>query len=98
MSFDAQAYSERIAAMTNRELVNECGQRILGAAVMAKFRAPLNDGSEDDRCDLLYAEAERRGNTDLYCRGFNSAAQSQGHSGMCSTITIPIEHGEPVAR
>ncbi len=95
MSLDAGAYAAHIRAMTNAQLANECGARILGAAVMARFRAPLNDGSEDDRCDMLYAESVRRGNTDLYNRGFNSAALSQGHSGLCTEIKVPIGQGEP---
>ncbi len=96
MSFDADAYAARVAAMSNRDLVREAGHRILGAAVMAKFRiGRLNDGSEDARCDLLYAEAVRRGNVDLYQRGFNDAARSQGHTGLCSVPTTPIEVGEP---
>ncbi len=33
MSFDPIAYAVQIAAMTNRELANEAGARILGAAV-----------------------------------------------------------------
>lgn len=93
MSFSTEDYRAKIAAMTNRELVDECGQRILASAVMNRF---LNDGSDDARCDLLYAEARRRGNPALYSRGFNMACSCQGHSSMREAITLPIEHGEPV--
>ncbi len=96
MSFDADAYGLRLRAMSNRELISEAGSRVLQAAVMARFRGPLNDGSADDMCDALYDEAVRRGNPDLYQRGFNSAASSQGHSGMTQPTPTPISHGEPV--
>lgn len=35
-------------------------------------------GIWDARCDALYNEAERRGKTDLYTRGFNAARREAG--------------------
>ncbi len=86
-------YRGRLERMTNARLVQECGMRILDAAVMARFRS--NDGWCDDQADACYDEARRRGNPDLYQRGYNSAVRSQGHDGMVGDVSLPVSHGEP---
>lgn len=86
-------YRQRLRAMANRELVAESGQRILGAAVMARMRH--NDGWDDDCADVCYEEARCRDNVDLYQRGFNSAVRSQGHHSLSGPVVTPIDHGDP---
>lgn len=88
-----EEYQLRLRSMSNRSLIAESGAAILGAAVMAGFRC--NDGYDDDKAYACYSEAVRRGNPDLYQRGFNDAVSSQGHQGMRSPTPTPIEVGEP---
>ena len=89
------AYREKLRGMSNAELADEAGSAILGAAVMARMRS--NDGSHDDKADACYSEAERRGNLDLYQRGYNSAVRSQGHTALVGEVTTPLDYREDLA-
>lgn len=93
-TFDLDAYRAEIRVISNRELVQRVGGEVLDAAVMAGF-SRFNDGVSDARCDALSAEARRRGNPDLYVRGFNDAVRSQGHNGMVEEVSTPIDVGDP---
>lgn len=86
------SYREKLRRLSNEDLVAECGSAILGAAIMSGRR---NDtGWADDQTDACYDEAERRGNPDLYQRGYNAACFSQGHTGMGREPTTPIDYRE----
>lgn len=93
MSFDLDAYRTEIRAISNRELISRTAREVLNAAIMAGFR--VNDGRHDDMCDALYAEAVRRENVDLYTRGVNDAARSQGHGDLGGVARTPIDVGDP---
>lgn len=79
-------------ALSNREIIERTASAVHEAAVMANFRSYT--GLADDRADALYDEARRRGNVDLYQRGFNIVARENGHGGMCGKVSTPIEVGE----
>lgn len=89
-----ERYRKELRGLTNEELIDRCGVEILGAAVLGS-RAPSRAGWVDDCCDACYDEAKRRGNPDLYQRGFNEAVRSQGHRGMVRPVTTPVAVGEP---
>ncbi len=86
-------FVERLATMSNQELIDQSGQAILGAAVMAGRRS--DTGLDDAKASACAAEARRRGNEDLYQRGYNSAVRSQGHRDMVRPVSTPISVGEP---
>lgn len=88
-----EEYRERLKGLSNAELVDKSGAEILGAAVMARFRS--NDGWADDCAGACYDEAVRRGNPDLYQRGYNEAVRSQGHLSLVGKVTTPVCVGEP---
>jgi hypothetical protein len=88
-----EEYRAQLRGLSNEDLVARTSREILGAAVMARFRN--NDGWADDCADACYDEVVRRGNVDLYQRAYNSAVRSQGHDGLVSEVTTPIEHGDP---
>lgn len=72
MKRDIQSYRRKLRGLSNPELVDEAGSQILGAAVMEGF-SRFNDGWADECAMACLDEADRRGNRDLYQRGFNSA-------------------------
>ena len=86
-------FAAEVRTWSNEELVSRASQAILGAAIMSRF-SRLNNGRDDALSDAIYDECQRRGNLDLYQRGFNSAVLSQGHSNMTKPITIPLDQGE----
>ncbi len=92
-TFDLDAYTREIERISNHDLVQRVADAVLRAATMAGSR--FDDGVDDAKCGALYREAVRRGNPGLYDRGHNDACESQGHSSMCTEVTMPITVGDP---
>lgn len=78
--------------LTNREIVAETASMVSEDAVLSsRGRGP---GRAFYRASALYKEALRRGNSDLYQRGYNEAVCGYGHSRMMTPVATALNVGE----
>ena len=71
-----EEYTAKLQAMTDDELVKEAENQVWHSAFASNnSRAPSHR-----KCDATYDEAKRREKLWLYCRGWNAAFESCGHT------------------
>lgn len=77
-------YQDELKSLSNRELIDRCETTILSDSI-------LSDAISRVKVDACYNEAVRRGNPDLYQRGYNRIAREFGEDLGRTDTEIPID-------
>lgn len=85
-------YRAKLRTLPNSELVDKTGSEILGAVILEVHGR--GGGWADECVSACYDEAKRRGNPDLYERGYRMALRSQGHEASREPL-MSLSVGEP---
>ena len=67
---------EAVKLKTDQELEDYAAENVSGAAVLSS--RGFGWCSYDQKCDIAYDEAQRRGKPELYTRGYKRAGASHG--------------------